>query len=167
MKKGPVFLAETRGSSLPSMSLVMSLKVKKASMHPNTGERTQLAATWPTFPQETTPTPPAIKPKPIIAPTMEWVVEIGIDFQVAKVTHIEAAMTAANAPNITLVGSPISFGSTMPLLIVPVTCAPKKTAPHIVNIPAMITACRIDIALAPTALAMEFATSFAPMLQAM
>ena len=42
--------------------------------------------------------PPAIIPKPIIAPTIEWVVETGSDFQVAKLTQSAAARRAESAP---------------------------------------------------------------------
>ena len=56
---------------------------------------------------------------------------------------------------------------TMPPLIVPATWGPKSTAPAKFRMPAMSTACLKVIAFAPTAVAMELATSFAPMLHAM
>jgi len=55
----------------------------------------------------------------------------------------------------------------MPDLIVLATVGPKRTAPRKLSTPAMRTACLKVIAFAPTAVAMEFATSFAPILHAM
>ena len=62
------------------------------------GEITQLATTATNFPQLITENPPAMIPKPIMAPTMEWVVETGRDFQVANDTHRAAASRADRAP---------------------------------------------------------------------
>ncbi len=47
----------------------------------------QLITAVASFIQLMTENPPAMIPKPIIAPTIEWVVETGKDFQVAKLTH--------------------------------------------------------------------------------
>ena len=58
------------------------------------------------------------------------------------------------------------FGSTIPLRTVSATSVPTSTAPANSQIPAMMTACLIVTALEPTAAPMEFATSFAPMVQA-
>ncbi len=55
----------------------------------------------------------------------------------------------------------------IPDLIVLATVGPSRTAPKKLSTPAMRTACLKVIAFAPTAVAMEFATSFAPMLHAM
>ena len=54
----------------------------------------------------------------------------------------------------------------MPLRIVDVTCPPARKAPVNSKIAAMITACFIVNALEPTEVAIAFATSFAPIPQA-
>jgi hypothetical protein len=51
----------------------------------------------------------------------------------------------------------------MPFLIVEVTSPPAKKAPKNSKIAAIIIACLIVIALLPTEVPMEFATSLAPM----
>jgi hypothetical protein len=106
-------------------------------------------------------------PKPIMAPTMEWVVETGRDFHVAKETQRADASRAARAPIRAMWGSVRTSVETIPFRMVSVTWEPIKTAPTMFRMPAMNTACRMVIALAPTADAMEFATSLAPMFQAM
>ena len=106
-------------------------------------------------------------PKPIIDPTIEWVVDTGRDFQVAKLTQSAAASNADSAPMRATCGSDKISVDTMPLRIVWVTCEPMKTAPTTFNIPAIKMAWRIVIALAPTAEAIELATSFAPIFHAM
>ena len=127
----------------------------------------QLNTTAASFIQLITENPPAMIPKPIIAPTIEWVVETGKDFQVAKLTHREAASIAESAPIRTRWGSFRISVETIPLRIVLVTWEPINTAPMTFNITAINIACRIVTALAPTTGAMELATSLAPMFQAM
>ena len=68
------------------------LNTINAIIHPTTGDNTQLEATKPSFPQFTQLTPHCIKPKPTNAPIIECVVEMGISFHVASVTHIAAAL---------------------------------------------------------------------------
>ena len=127
------------------------------------GDTTQLSTTSPSLAQLTTEKPPAMIPKPIMAPTMEWVVETGSDFHVARLTHRDAASRADSAPSNAVWGSVIISGDTIPLRMVLVTCEPMKVAPTMFSMPAMNTACFKVMAFAPTADAMELATSLAPM----
>ena len=133
----------------------------------NTGETIQLMTTAKSLPKLMTENPPAMMPNPIMAPTIECVVETGRDFQVAKLTHSAAASRADKAPIRAIWGSVIMSVETIPLRIVLVTWEPIKVAPKIFKMPARNMAWRIVIALAPTAGAMELATSLAPMFQAM
>src|SRR6056297_3170463 len=105
-------------------------------------------------------------PNPTIAPTMEWVVETGRDRQVANETHREAESRAERAPSRAIWGSLITSVDTMPFRMVSVTWDPIKAAPTIFNMPAIKIAWRRVMAFAPTAEAMELATSLAPMFQA-
>ncbi len=136
-------------------------------MRLNTGEIIQLSITAPSFPQLITENPPASIPNPIMAPTIEWVVDTGSDFHVAKETHRAAASIAERAPTRARWGSVRMSVETIPFLIVWVTWEPRKVAPTTFRIPAINTAWRMVIAFAPTEEAIEFATSLAPIFQAM
>ena len=60
-------------------------------------------------------------PNPIIEPTMEWVVETGRDFHVAKLIHRAAARRAESAPISAICGSVRTDVETIPFRIVFVT----------------------------------------------
>ena len=66
-----------------------------------------------------------------------------------------------------LVSSTYNSGSTIPFLIVDVTSPPARKAPRNSKIAAIIIACLIVMALLPTEVPIELATSFAPMPNAM
>ena len=131
------------------------------------GEMIQDRTMPPIFSQLTTLGPPATRPNPVIAPTMECVDDTGSEVSVAMSTQAAAANRAANMPIISSFGSVMASGLMIPLLMVAVTCEPRTTAPTKFRIPAMNTAWRTVMARAPTAEAMEFATSLAPRLKAM
>lgn len=80
------------------ISLTIILNIIKAIIMLKKGEIIQLITTAASLPHLITEKPPAIIPKPIIAPTIAWVVETGRDFQVAKLTHKAAASKAERAP---------------------------------------------------------------------
>jgi len=166
IKIGDSFRAQTNESFLTRISLTIILNIKKAMIRLKTGDYTQLSTTAASLVQLMTEKPPAMIPKPIIAPTIEWVVETGNDFQVAKLTQRAAASKAEKAPIRATCGSDMISVDTIPLRMVSVTCEPMKTAPRIFRIPAINTAWRMVIAFAPTAEAMELATSLAPMFHA-
>ena len=162
MKIGDSLKAHRKASLLRRTNLTMILNMLQLMIRLNTGDMIQLATTAPSLPQLMTANPPAIIPNPIMAPTMEWVVDTGSDFQVAKLTHKAAARSAEKAPSNARCGSDRTSVETIPLRMVLVTCAPMNVAPTQFRIPAMKTAWRMVMALAPTADAMEFATSLAP-----
>ena len=87
----------------------------------NMGEIIQLKTTAPSFPQLITSVPPAMIPKPIMAPTMAWVVDTGKERQVAKDTHKAAASRADKAPISARWGSLSTSVDTIPLRMVLVT----------------------------------------------
>ena len=86
----------------------------------------QLATTAASLAKLMTENPPAMMPKPIIDPTIEWVVETGKDFQVAKLTHRAAASKAESAPIRAKCGSVMMSVETIPLRMVLVTCKTQK-----------------------------------------
>ena len=145
----------------------MNLNIRNEIIRLKRGEMIQLKATARSLPQFTTENPPATMPKPIMAPTIEWVVDTGSDFKVEKLTHSAAARSAEREPISARWGSVRISVDTIPLRIVSVTWEPMKVAPTMLRIPAITMACRRVIALAPTDEAMELATSLAPMFQAM
>ena len=103
------------------INLISNLKIMKASSPANRGEIIQDKTTCPNFPQLTISLPPATNPNPIKAPIIEWVVEIGKDFQVAKVIQNPAAKRADTKPIMASLGSWIKEGSTIPFRTVSVT----------------------------------------------
>ena len=111
--------------------------------------------------------PPATKPKPRMLPTMEWVEDTGKAVSVAASTQTPAESRAANMPIMRILWSGIMAGLMMPLLMVAVTWEPSTTEPRKLSGAAMSTAWRTLMALEPTAVAMELATSLAPRLKAM
>ncbi len=133
----------------------MILNMHQAISILKTGDVIQPATAASSFPQLTIAKPRAMMPKPIMAPTIEWVVETGSDFQVAKLTHRAEASRAASAPIRSRCGSPRRSVETVPLRIVLVTWAPIKVAPRQLRMPATKMARRMVRALAPTAEALE------------
>ena len=115
------------------------------------------------FVQFTASHPAAAMPNPAIPPTMECVVDMGMEKRVAMNIQNVAESNAAKAPNIITLGSVMSDGSTMPFRTVSVTILPRNRAPANSKMPAMMTACLMVIAFEPTDVAMELATSLAPM----
>ena len=81
--------------------------------------------------------PPATMPNPIMAPTMEWVVDTGSDFQVANETHRAADRSADRAPTSAKFGSVKTSVEMIPLRMVLVTWVPMNVAPTILRIPAI------------------------------
>ena len=98
MKNGDSFRALAKASFLFNINFIIILNITKAITRLKTGEITQMATTAASLPQLMTLKPPAMIPNPIIAPTIECVVETGSDFQVAKLTHKAAASSAESAP---------------------------------------------------------------------
>ena len=98
IKIGDDFRALMKGSFLERMVLIIIFNIPKAIIKLKIGEIIQLKTTAPNLPQLMTEKPPAIIPKPIMEPTIEWVVETGKDFQVAKLTQSAAARRADKAP---------------------------------------------------------------------
>ena len=94
---------------------------------------------------------------------MVWVVETGQPLKLATYNQVPPARSADSIP-ITkmLVSSTYSCGSTIPFLMVDVTSPPARKAPRNSNIAAIIIACLMVIALLPTDVPIELATSFAP-----
>ena len=131
------------------------------------GEVTQLEAISPIFDQFTASVPTATNAKPTIAPTIEWVVETGQPTRDATVNHMAAANRAESMPYSRMLASPIAPESIIPLRIVEVTSPPARKAPRNSKIAAIMIACLTVIALEPTDVAIAFATSLAPMPQAM
>ncbi len=166
-KKGLHRRAFTNMSGLDRIRFRMNRNIRNAIRLARKGEMIQERAISKTFVHWMTATPPVISPKPIMAPTTEWVVDTGNCCQVAKKTQKLAARRAASRPRATVWGSVRTDGSTMFFRMADVTCDPIKAAPTKSRIPAMNTACRSVMALAPTGAAMALATSLAPMVQAM
>ena len=98
INKGDNFKDQANESFLDRISRVMALNMMKPITRANTGEMIQLNTTASSLPQLITENPPAMMPKPIMAPTIEWVVDTGSDFQVANDTHRAAASRADRAP---------------------------------------------------------------------
>mmetsp|Transcript_3490 Transcript_3490/g.6199 ORF Transcript_3490/g.6199 Transcript_3490/m.6199 type:complete len:259 (+) Transcript_3490:1757-2533(+) len=122
-------------------------------------------------------TPRNAKPTPMSAPTIECVVDTGSSQKVARRSHREAATRAAKLPIMSTSGplnTPMDrlLGSKYLMLMipertVPVTCAPSRTAPENSKIAARIHAPISEMEPAPTDVAKAFATSLAPIPQAM
>ena len=110
-------------------------------------------------------------PTPMIPPIMLWVVETGSPSLVAVVSHIAAAIMAAMNPYIrSLAKSFVTVSkstTSIPFRTVSVTASPAKKAPQNSKTAAIITACFRVRAFEPTDVPIAFATSFAPMFQAM
>src|SRR3989338_7482711 len=104
---------------------------------------------------------PIAMPAPATAPTIEWLVEIGIFQYVAKITHRHAPRQATSAKYIAKSLSSWSMG-TIPLLMVFTTWPPCKKAPRNPNKAIKIMACFKFRTLDPTAAPNELAASFAP-----
>ena len=136
--------------------------IAAATTPPNTGEITQLAAICPIFAQSTIAKPLAAMPEPIMAPTIECVVETGAPTAVAMFSHKAAANNAAIINQTKVSESGIKLGSIMPLRMVPTTSPPAINAPAASKIAAMTNAPTSVKALEPTAGPTLLATSFAP-----
>src|SRR3546814_12355047 len=91
----------TRTDTLfPYTTLFRSLRLatynrNAATMPPNSGEITQLAAMLVMVPQLATSQPAAATPAPSTPPTMEWVVDTGAPIQVARFNQRAPASRAA------------------------------------------------------------------------
>ena len=131
----------------------------------NTGEMIQLATISSTWPHITESAEIPTTAKPTIAPMMEWVVDTGQPYFEATTNHIPAANRDESIPKISnsgLSSKPALSISIMLLLIVEVTSPPASQAPVNSKTIAIIMACLIVIARAPTEVPIAFATSFAP-----
>ena len=137
---GDSFSALTNDPFATRITFTIILNIAKAKTRLKTGEITQLRTTAASWDQLMTVKPPAMIPNPIMAPTIECVVETGNDFQVAKPTQRAAASRAESAPIRATCGSAIISVDTIPLRMVLVTCDPMKTAPTTFKIPAIKTA---------------------------
>ena len=164
------------GSSLSKINFWIITKEKKPMRPPMSGLATHDMTTFLTTSQSMRLVEyltSKIRPTPRIPPMMEWVVETGKPRRVATVNHVAAAIMAAMKPNAMSVEKASSMrGSVkstlrMPFRTVSVTASPAKKAPANSNTAAMITACLRVKAREPTDVPMAFATSFAPMFQAM
>ena len=71
------------GFALSKISFLAEIYKEKARIPENKGEVTQLIAMLLTLPQETASTPFVIKTKPMMAPTIECVVETGQPLKLA------------------------------------------------------------------------------------
>ena len=104
----------------------------------------------------------------MMAPTIEWVVDTGQPNLEANVSQTAAARRADSMPMTSRLGSFSSASaSMMPLRIVDVTSPPARNAPRNSNTPAITMATPTVMAPEPTDVPIEFATSFAPIAQAM
>ena len=140
----------------------------KAIEPARSGDTTQLAAICPTLPHATASTEIPTAAKPTMAPTMECVVETGHPLMLAIRSHVAAASSADSMPNTSNSGVSVSTaGSMIPLRFVEVTSPPARYTPANSKIAAMMMACFNVRALEPTEVPMAFATSFAPIPQAM
>src|SRR5690606_18529531 len=132
-----------------------------------TGEITQLETMEVTALQLTASTAIPTEANPMIAPTMEWVVETGHPRRLAISRQHPAARGADSMPETSRCGvSVMGAGSTMPLRMVAVTSPPARYAPRNSNIMAITIACRMVKAREPTEVPMALATSLAPIPQA-
>jgi len=148
----------------------MRKKIVKAKKAPAIGEIIQLATMFrrvPHFIDESARDPlrTRARPKPRTAPTIEWVVETGSLYKVARVIQSPAMRIDENAPIVIRCWSRSSMG-TIPFAIVVVTLLPKNTAPENSRIPASTITCFIVRALLPTEVPIAFARSFAPIFHA-
>ena len=133
---------------------------------PLTGEITQLATIPPSSSQFATPKPPAAIPAPKTPPTIACVVETGAPIAVAACSQIAPEIKAANINIINVLLSPIASIEIIPERTVSTTSPPAINAPEISQTAAIIIAPVIVNALEPTAGPILFATSFAPILNA-
>ena len=121
-----------------------------------------------TFPQATASTPSPTTPKPTIAPTIACVVETGRPKRDATISSVPAEASAASIPYRTSSGfCSTRTASSIPLRTVLVTWPPARKAPVNSSRPATRTAPVMVSAPDPTLVPIAFATSFAPIAQAM
>ena len=119
------------------------------------------------MPQATASTPTPTAPNPTIAPTIECVVETGQPREDAINSQVAAAKSEASIPYTSNSGLDTNDPeSRMPFRTVAVTSPPARTAPANSNIIAITTACLNVIAPEPTDVPIAFATSLAPIPQA-
>src|SRR5690606_8342788 len=95
---------------------------------------------------------------------MAWVVDTGSFRYVAPNSHADEARMADKAMTDAKCASSWSSG-TMPLPMVSMTRFPNTNAPARLHVPTITTASRTVRTLAPTAVPMELAASFAPSVQ--
>src|SRR6056297_900765 len=97
------------------------LKTAKDKRAPKKGEITQVNAILSIVNQFTAPQPAATIPNPIIPPTTECVVEMGIDQNVANKIQTVVAINVAMAPKSRTLGSLTASHLTIPFMMVEVT----------------------------------------------
>ncbi len=108
IKMGVVLATPPVVSILASTALSMNRNITKAPAAVNSGERIHEVTMYITCFQLTADNPPATIPNPIIAPTMEWVVETGRFWYVARHTQSEAERRADKSPSKIIWGSPMT-----------------------------------------------------------
>ena len=91
-------IAASPGFDLSKISFLAEIYRPNANVAENNGEVTQLIAILPTFDHETASTPLVIKTKPMIEPTIVWVVETGYPLKLATYNHVPPARSADNIP---------------------------------------------------------------------
>src|SRR5690606_27388868 len=101
--------------------------IQKAIVPAITGEITQLETMEVTALQSTASTEMPTAAKPIMAPTIEWVVDTGQPRILAINNHVPAANSAESMPYTNSSGVSLKiWGSTMPLRMVEVTSPPAR-----------------------------------------
>ena len=140
---------------------------KAATIPPNTGDITQLAAIAAIVPQFTIDSPATVKPAPKIPPTIECVVDTGELKKVARFIHNAAANKALSIKYLKLVTETSVPGEIIPLETVLTTSPPANKAPELSHTAAIKTAVPTVITLPPTAGPILLATSLAPIFKAM
>ena len=135
-----------------------TLSTRRNAITPaRTGVTTQLAAIVATSHQWTASKPIATTAKPMMAPTIECVVDTGQPNLEATVSQIAAARRADSMPMTSRFGScSRASASMMPLRIVEVTSPPARNAPRNSNTPAIRMATPTVMAPEPTDVPIEF-----------
>src|SRR5690606_41230568 len=105
--------------------------IQKAIVPAITGEITQLETMEVTALQSTASTEMPTAAKPLMAPTIEWVVDTGQPRILAINNHVPAANSAEGMPYTNSSGVSVSmWGSTRPLRLVEVPAAAARSAPR-------------------------------------
>src|SRR5574344_671260 len=144
----------------------MKYKKPAATIAPSKGDITQEEAISAKLVQFNIENPALAIPAPITPPTIACVVETGAPIEVAKFNQTAPAKRPAVIAQINEFLSEIRLISIIPLFIVFTTSPPAIIAPALSNIAAIIMAPVKVNAFAPTAGPTLFATSFAPIFNA-